>query len=42
LEIREENSAMWDRVGPGYSSETTGWIDPSDFIDKKLRPSPDK
>jgi len=34
FELRESNSRMWDRAGPGYSSDRDGWLDPSDFIDK--------
>lgn len=37
FEIREENSSMWDQVGPGYSTDRTDWVDPSDFIDKQRR-----
>lgn len=33
LEIRTSDCPMWDRPGGGYSSESKGWIDPSDFID---------
>jgi murein DD-endopeptidase MepM/ murein hydrolase activator NlpD len=35
FEIRDESASMWDKVGPGYSSERDGWLDPSDFIDSR-------
>ena len=34
LEIRDESCLMWNQVGGGYSGERTGWLDPSEFIDK--------
>lgn len=34
LEIRDETSPMWHKVGGGYSGEKEGWIEPSEFIDK--------
>lgn len=34
FEIRTEDCPMWNQAGGGYSSENTGWLDPSDFIDK--------
>jgi len=33
FELRTSDCPMWNRPGPGYSKERTGWIDPSDFID---------
>lgn len=33
LEIREESCPLWNQVGPGYSTERNGWLDPSEFID---------
>lgn len=33
LELRTPDCPMWTQPGPGYSSERTGWVDPSDFID---------
>ncbi len=36
FEIREQSSLMWDKVGPGYSTERSGWVDPSDFLDQRL------
>lgn len=33
LEIRDETSPLWNQVGPGYSTERNGWLDPSEFID---------
>lgn len=35
LELRESTSAMWDKAGPGYSADRSGWLDPSDFIDSR-------
>lgn len=34
FELREENCPMWNQAGAGYSAENSGWLDPSDFIDK--------
>ncbi|MEZ5425107.1 MAG: M23 family metallopeptidase [Pyrinomonadaceae bacterium] len=34
FELRDENCPMWNKTGPGYSSENSGWLDPSDFIDQ--------
>jgi len=36
FEIRAENCPMWNQPGGGYSAERKGWLDPSDFIDKRL------
>jgi murein DD-endopeptidase MepM/ murein hydrolase activator NlpD len=36
FELREESSPMWDKAGPGYASDRSGWLDPSDFIDRRL------
>ena len=33
LEIRDETSPMWHKAGVGYSGETKGWLEPSEFID---------
>ena len=33
LEIRTSDCPMWNRPGGGYSSESNGWVDPSNFID---------
>jgi murein DD-endopeptidase MepM/ murein hydrolase activator NlpD len=33
FEMRFPNSSLWGSPGPGYSYDTTGWTDPSDFID---------
>lgn len=33
LEIRDESSPMWNTAGVGYSGETKGWLEPSEFID---------
>lgn len=35
LEIREETCPMWNQAGGGYSTERNGWLDPSDFIDRR-------
>ncbi len=32
FEVRNETSSIWNEAGPGYSSDRTGWLDPSDFI----------
>lgn len=37
FELREENCPMWNKAGAGYSSENAGWLDPSKFIDERLR-----
>ena len=34
FELRDETCPMWNQAGAGYSAETKGWLDPSDFIDK--------
>jgi murein DD-endopeptidase MepM/ murein hydrolase activator NlpD len=39
FEIRDKICPLWNQVGPGYSAENKGWLDPSDFIDSKSRPS---
>lgn len=33
LELRFADCPSWGATGPGYSRETKGWTDPSDFID---------
>lgn len=33
LEIRFSNCPSWGQTGPGYSLDSTGWVDPSSFID---------
>lgn len=38
FEMRKENCPVWGQAGGGYSSERTGWVDPSDFIDSLSRP----
>ncbi len=35
FELRESSSPMWDKAGPGYSTDRSGWLDPSDFIDAR-------
>jgi murein DD-endopeptidase MepM/ murein hydrolase activator NlpD len=37
FELREENCPEWNKTGGGYSAENKGWLDPSDFIDKRMR-----
>ena len=37
FEIRFPNCPSWGSPGPGYSYDTTGWTDPSDFIDAHRR-----
>ena len=34
FEIKWIDCPMWNEVGPGYSNERKGWIDPSEFIEK--------
>ena len=38
FELRLPNCPFWTAPGPGYSADTTGWTDPSNFIDAH-RPS---
>lgn len=38
FELRTPDSRDWNKAGGGYSSDRTGWLDPSDFIDKQRRP----
>ncbi len=37
LEVRRENCPNWGEPGPGYSSDRSGWIDPSEFIDSSRK-----
>jgi murein DD-endopeptidase MepM/ murein hydrolase activator NlpD len=37
FELREESCPMWNEAGAGYSAERNGWLDPSDFIDKRKK-----
>jgi murein DD-endopeptidase MepM/ murein hydrolase activator NlpD len=37
FELRDENCSMWNKAGAGYSAENSGWLDPSEFIDKHLK-----
>jgi len=39
FEIRTNDCPMWDQAGPGYATDRKGWVDPSDFIDPRHRPS---
>lgn len=36
LEIRDEACPMWHQVGVGYSGETKGWLEPSEFINSRI------
>jgi murein DD-endopeptidase MepM/ murein hydrolase activator NlpD len=35
FEIRDENCPRWNAAGEGYSADNKGWLDPSDFIDRR-------
>lgn len=35
FELRTEDCPMWNQAGAGYSAENKGWLDPSNFIDKR-------
>lgn len=35
FELRTRACQMWNQAGGGYSTDRTGWLDPSDFIDKQ-------
>ncbi|MEQ1604233.1 MAG: M23 family metallopeptidase [Pyrinomonadaceae bacterium] len=35
FELRSSDSRDWNKAGGGYSTDRKGWLDPSDFIDKK-------
>lgn len=37
FELRERSNRYWDTQGPGYADDRRGWLDPSDFIDKRLK-----
>ncbi|PXF60985.1 MAG: hypothetical protein C4B59_06445 [Candidatus Methanogaster sp.] len=39
FEMRFSNCSSWGSPGPGYSTDATGWIDPSDFIDLHRPPN---
>jgi len=39
FEIRANDCPMWNQAGPGYATDRKGWVDPSDFIDSRHRPS---
>lgn len=34
LELRWKDCPVWNEVGPGYSDNWYGWVDPSEFIDR--------
>lgn len=36
FELREQSSPMWGKAGAGYSAVRSGWLDPSDFIYRRL------
>lgn len=38
FEVRKENCPVWGQAGGGYSTDRTGWVDPSDFIDSLSTP----
>jgi murein DD-endopeptidase MepM/ murein hydrolase activator NlpD len=38
FELRLPNCPFWTAPGPGYSTDTTGWTDPSNFIDTHRPP----
>jgi hypothetical protein len=35
FELREPSSPMWDKAGAGYSADSVGWLDPSEFIERR-------
>ena len=35
FELRDHNSRDWNRPGGGYSTDRTGWLSPSEFIDRQ-------
>ena len=37
FEVRNKNCPMWNKAGAGYSTNNKGWLDPSDFIDARLK-----
>ncbi len=39
FEIRYPDCAAWGSHGPGYGTDTTGWTDPSDFINAHRSPT---
>jgi murein DD-endopeptidase MepM/ murein hydrolase activator NlpD len=36
FELREESSPIWNQAGPGYATDRSGSLDPSDFIDQRI------
>jgi murein DD-endopeptidase MepM/ murein hydrolase activator NlpD len=37
FELREESSPIWNKAGPGYAADRSGSLDPSDFVDKRIK-----
>jgi murein DD-endopeptidase MepM/ murein hydrolase activator NlpD len=37
FELRTQDCPIFGQVGGGYAKDRAGWLDPSDFIDKKIR-----
>ncbi len=37
FELRDDTCLLWDKVFIGYSPIRKGWLDPSDFIDKRRK-----
>jgi murein DD-endopeptidase MepM/ murein hydrolase activator NlpD len=37
FELRDQTCLAWDQVFVGYNSENSGWLDPSEFIDKQCK-----
>lgn len=37
FELREESSPIWNNAGPGYAADGSGSLDPSDFVDKRIK-----
>lgn len=42
FELRSDSCPLWGKPGSGYGRDQTGWLDPSDFIDKHLKPTLDR
>lgn len=38
FEIRWSECPFWNKTGPGYADDLTGWIDPSEFIERQRDP----
>lgn len=37
FELREESSPIWNNAGPGYAADRSGSLDPSDFLDERIK-----